>query len=187
MALAMKLGSVATASLAAVITALLAGLYFGAERVATRPTVSSVVTTDAVAQLFASRQDDAQGQAQPFSRWQGKTLVVNFWATWCPPCRQEMPAFSRLQDRYAAHGVQFVGIALDSADSVQAFAERSPVSYPLLVGGPEGVVLAQALGNSSLSLPYTLVLSPQREPRLVRMGPVSEGELERILAMARAP
>jgi peroxiredoxin len=98
-----------------------------------------------------------------------------------------MPAFSRLQDRYAAHGVQFVGIALDSADSVQAFAERSPVSYPLLVGGPEGVVLAQALGNSSLSLPYTLVLSPQREPRLVRMGPVSEGELERILAMARSP
>ena len=142
MALAMKLGSVVTASLAAVITALLAGLYFGAESVATRPMVSSAVTTDAVAQLFASHLDDVQGQPHAFSRWQGKTLVVNFWATWCPPCRQEMPVFSRLQDRYAAQGVQFVGIALDSTESVRAFAGRSPVNYPLLIGGPEGVVLS---------------------------------------------
>jgi len=109
-------------------------------------------------------------------------VIVNFWATWCPPCREEMPAFSRLQERYAAQGVQFVGIALDSVENVRTYHALSPVSYPLLIGGPEGGALARDLGNKSLSLPYTVVINPQGEVRLMQMGALAESDLERILA-----
>jgi 3-dehydroquinate dehydratase-2 len=125
---------------------------------------------EAVAGLFASSLDDLEGRQRSFSNWQGKTLVVNFWASWCPPCREEMPAFSRLQERYAKQGVQFVGIALDTADSVRAFAAASPVSYPLLLGGGDGAELARRFGNTGLGLPYTVVISPAGELRLRRPG-----------------
>jgi peroxiredoxin len=95
-----------------------------------------------------------------------------------------MPAFSRLQDRHLLQDVQFVGIALDTEDSIRTFAETYPVSYPLLIGGATGVELARQLGNTQLSLPYTLVISPQRELLLLRLGPLSESELERILQQA---
>ncbi len=163
--------------LVAASIALLAGIYAGSRRSSALPAISA----DAVARLFASRLDDSNGQPTSFAKWQGKTLVVNFWATWCPPCREEMPAFSRLHDRYAVRGIQFVGIALDSADSVRAFAKDLPVSYPLLIGGVEGGALARDLGNSSLSLPYTVLLSPAGEVRLVRTGFLPESELEPAL------
>lgn len=174
-------------ALIAAVIASLTGVYSGFRQGSTRQQPSPAVPAAAVASLFANHLSDADGQPHSFSRWHDKTLVINFWATWCPPCREEMPAFSRLQDRYAAHGVQFVGIALDSVESVRAFAGISPVSYPLLIGGPEGVELAQQLGNPSLSLPYTLVFSPRRELRLARIGPLSEGELERLLPRAAPP
>jgi peroxiredoxin len=89
-----------------------------------------------------------------------------------------MPAFSRLQDRHAARGVQFVGIALDTADNVRAFAAAHPVNYPLLIGGAAGVDLARQFGNARLALPYTLLIAPDGDLRLVRLGPVSESELD---------
>jgi len=168
----------------AMIVAVLAGIYAVSQRLGSIEQLTVANPAAAVGQLFASRLDDAGGRPQPFSQWQGKTLVVNFWATWCPPCREEMPAFSRLQVRYAAKGVQFVGIALDSAESVEAFAERQAISYPLLIGGSQAVDLAQQFGNTTLSLPYTVLISPAKELSLVRLGPLSEAELERFLARA---
>ncbi|MEF8700773.1 MAG: TlpA disulfide reductase family protein [Candidatus Accumulibacter sp. UW25] len=163
--------------LVAVLIALLAGISLSLQRarsVSVPPTGSGA---EAVAGLFASSLDDLEGRQRSFSNWQGKTLVVNFWASWCPPCREEMPAFSRLQERYAKQGVQFVGIALDTADSVRAFAAASPVSYPLLLGGGDGAELARRFGNTGLGLPYTVVISPAGELRLRHLGPLSEDEL----------
>ena len=101
----------------------------------------------AIDRLFATPLDDERGERQTLAQWRGKILVVNFWATWCPPCREEMPYFSRLHTDYAAQGVQFVGIAVDSAAAVQAFAAREQISYPLLVGGQGSVELSAELGN----------------------------------------
>lgn len=174
----MRRSSFFLVGLVAATAALLAGVYTGSQRSGTSAPASPAVTAEAMASLFASSLEDVAGKSQPFSRWQGRTLVVNFWATWCPPCREEMPAFSRLQDRYAARGVQFVGIALDTADNVRAFAEAHPVNYPLLIGGAAGVDLARQFGNTRLVLPYTLLIAPDGDLRLVRPGPLSESELD---------
>lgn len=165
----------------ATIVAILAGFYGLSQRLSAIQQTTPASATTAMELFFASALDDARGQRQAFSQWQGKTLVVNFWATWCPPCLEEIPSFSRLQASYAAKGVQFVGIALDSLERVGAFSEHQAVSYPLLIGGVQGVELAQQFGNASLALPYTVVIGPERDVRLVRMGPLSEVELDRFL------
>ena len=165
----------------AAVVALLAGVYVGSHRAGTTPRMAPVAKAQALANLYASRFEDVDGKPYSFSDWQGKTLVVNFWASWCPPCREEMPAFSRLQNRYAVRGVQFVGIALDATESVRAFAGQYPVSYPLLVSGTAGVELARQLGNASLSLPYTLVVSPGGDVPLVHLGPLAERDLDLVL------
>ncbi|OJW49329.1 MAG: hypothetical protein BGO63_08605 [Candidatus Accumulibacter sp. 66-26] len=159
--------------------ALAAGIYAGLRQEAQNQAPD--ITPEHVARLFATQLDDPTGKPQPFAQWQGKTLVVNFWATWCPPCREEMPAFSRMQSKYAANGVQFVGIALDNADSVRDYARQFPVSYPLLIGGPDGGELARQLGNARLALPYTLLLDPSGKPRFARLGALSEQELAQEL------
>jgi thiol-disulfide isomerase/thioredoxin len=150
----------------------------------TVPPAAPELTESSIARLFAARFDDSSGKAQPLAQWRGKTLVVNFWASWCPPCREEMPGFSRLQTKYAANNVQFVGIALDTADNVSRFAQQQAVGYPLLIGGAPGNELAQQLGNASLALPYTVVLGAAGDVRLARLGRVGEGELDDLLARA---
>jgi len=108
--------------------------------------------------LFAANFTDAQGKPQAITQWQGQILVVNFWATWCPPCREEMPELSALQDKYRARGVVILGISTDDAVKTQQFAGENPVSYPLLAADFDVLNLAEALGNDRDVLPYTVVL-----------------------------
>lgn len=147
---------------------------------------SATQSDDAAAQLFATQLDDSDGMTQPLAQWRGKTLVVNFWASWCPPCRREMPEFSLLNDKYSGKGVQFVGIALDTTHNVRHFSQEHPVSYPLLIAETNGAELSRRLGNSRLALPYTLVLSARGELLLARLGDVSVQELDALLA-AQSP
>ena len=135
----------------------------------------------AIDRLFATTLDDQHGQRQALAQWRGKLLVVNFWATWCSPCREEIPFFSRLHTDYAAQGVQFVGIAVDSAEAVRAFAAREQISFPLLVGGPGIVELSTELGNHAAGLPFTLILDRNGEPVATRTGRLAEAELENLL------
>lgn len=163
--------------------ALTAGIYAGLQREKTENTAQApAIARENIAHLFAMQLDDPNGKAQALAQWQGKTLVINFWATWCPPCREEMPAFSRLHKQYAANGVQFIGIALDDADKVRDYAKQFPVAYPLLIGGPDGGELARQLGNPRLALPYTLILAPSGVPRFSRLGALPEAELRKLLA-----
>jgi len=99
------------------------------------PITESAASAEAAAlqRLLATPLLDLQGNSVTLSNWRGQILVVNFWATWCPPCREELPGFSRQQTKFRGKGVQFVGIALDSTDKVRVFAEKYPVTFPLLV------------------------------------------------------
>lgn len=128
--------------------------------------------------LMTLTLDDLEGRPQAISQWRGKVLVVNFWASWCAPCIEEMPAFSRLHRHYAAYGVQFVGIGMDEADKMQAFVKTTPVAYPLLVAGAAG---SQTPGLEVKGLPYTLVIGRDGRYESSRLGRLDEAMLEPIL------
>jgi thiol-disulfide isomerase/thioredoxin len=103
---------------------------------------------------------DPQGKRHGISEWDGKLLVMNFWATWCPPCLHEIPLFIALQERYRERGVQFLGVAIDDGDAVAAFAERIGLNYPTLHGQLDAIEVMSAYGNNSGGLPFTVFISP---------------------------
>jgi thiol-disulfide isomerase/thioredoxin len=169
---------------AVAMVALVAGVYTGRQGLNPPQQSAPVLAAGTADRLFASTLNDPTGKPQSFAQWKGKILVVNFWATWCPPCREEMPEFSRLHGKYVANGVQFVGIALDSQESVNEFSRQFPVIYPLLIGANEGTDLAQQLGNPRLALPYTVIINGKGEAIFARLGGVSEQELDTLLQQA---
>jgi len=142
------------------------------------PPVVAAATIDA---LYATALPDVAGVSQTLAQWRGKVLVVNYWATWCEPCRDEMPEFSELQTRYAARGVQFVGIAADSAEKVVLFSRVMPLSYPMLAGGDDAIKPTAAFGNAPLAVPFTLVLDRAGKLRAAVLGRVDPQALERLL------
>ncbi|MDP2808856.1 MAG: TlpA disulfide reductase family protein [Rhodocyclaceae bacterium] len=139
------------------------------------------VSAAAIASLYSTTLPDIAGRAQALEQWRGKILVVNYWATWCVPCREEMPEFSKLHAHHASRGVQFVGIAADDADKVQAFARETPVAYPLLVGGQDAIKPTRAFGNGPLAVPFTLVLDREGRVHAAVLGRVHEEALVELL------
>lgn len=134
-----------------------------------------------VADFWQARLPDLAGQAQAMRQWQGKVVLVNFWAPWCPPCRREIPGFIRLQERHGAQGLQFVGVALDEADKVQAYADQIGINYPVLLGGVEGALLSQSAGNRLGGLPYSVLFDRQGKPVATLTGEVSEARLSGLV------
>lgn len=124
---------------------------------------------------------DLKGQPQSLGQWRGKVLVVNYWATWCYPCREEMPFFSRLQDKYRDRGVQFVGISIDNAAKIAEFQKLTPVSYPLLIGDMDVMANSAAFGNTLQALPFTAIFDRQGKLVATKLGRFAEADLERQL------
>ena len=121
---------------------------------------------------------DLDGEMQSMDQWNGQLVVLNFWATWCPPCRKEMPAFLELQDQYASQGLQFVGIALDNPEKVQDFIDTLGVDYPILVGDTEASKVYDAYGNRLGALPYTAVIARDGSILKTYRGEVTKKTLE---------
>ena len=155
--------------------ALLAGLAFW---LATRPTPPAVRAEIAPGALLAASFADTRGQPRSLGQFQGKILVVNFWATWCAPCREEMPAFARLQARWGDRNVQFVGLANDDPQKVERFGRELGIPYPLWVGGDQVGELSKRLGNRLGVLPHTVIVSAQGEVLESRVGTYTEALLE---------
>lgn len=131
--------------------------------------------------VMATRLADLDGQSQPLSRWRGKVLVVNLWATWCAPCREEIPAFVRLQDKYRAQGLQFVGIAIDRRDPVRAFAREFGMNYPVLLGGIETVEMSRRAGNRVGALPFTIIIDRNGKIAGTELGGIDDAKLQGII------
>lgn len=167
----------------AVTAAILLGLVSaGALRLAVPPGPHTETAAGVdLGAVWAAALPDLAGSSQPLGQWRGKVLVLNFWAPWCPPCRREIPGFIRLQQRYGAQGVQFVGVALDSPGKVVAYADATGINYPLLLGEAAAVELARAAGNGSGGLPYTLVLDRQGNPVANHTGALDETRLQALL------
>ena len=175
--LELNLAALAVAGVAIAVGAL------GAFRFEAGPEAPHVET----APLFAQSFNDANGDLQPMNQWRGRLLVVNFWATWCAPCIEEMPDLQKVQGEYAKHGVTIVGLAIDNASAVKRFRDEQKVDLPLLVAGAAGPELLRQLGNASGALPYTVLLD--RSGRVVRskLGRLHASQLRAWLDAAPNP
>lgn len=156
------------------------GYLISREQRAPNITLSSAAATpqSAVDKLLRTSFATTEGQWQTLAAWRGKVLVVNFWATWCPPCREEMPLFSSVQTKYKDKGLQFVGISIDSIDKVREYQSIEKPGYPLLLGSPDAMGLSEALGNVSQALPFTVIITRQGRLDSVKIGRLTEDELE---------
>jgi thiol-disulfide isomerase/thioredoxin len=140
------------------VPALALGVWWSAKDDSSTGGTSQSSDTDAVNTLFGLRFNDPSGTEVVLAKYRGKPLVVNFWATWCPPCVEEMPELSEWQSE-AGNKVSIVGIGIDSPSNVQAFAAKNNFKHQLLVAGMGGSEIARLLGNPSGALPFTLVIS----------------------------
>ena len=132
-------------------------------------------------EVMSARLTGLDGSTRSLDQWRGRVLVVNFWATWCAPCREEIPVFIKLQARHAARGLQFVGIAIDQRDKVEQFARDFAMNYPVLLGGMDMVELSRRAGNRLGALPFTLVMDRTGTIVSVQLGVVKEAKLEPML------
>lgn len=131
-------------------------------------------TTTAIAKIGSHRPEfslpDLEGVQHKLSKWDGKVLVVNFWATWCPPCRKETPAFVELQEKYGAQGLQFIGVAIDEKDNVEDFADTYGVNYPMLLGNLDAINISKQYGNRFGTLPYTVIVDRKGKINFIQRG-----------------
>jgi thiol-disulfide isomerase/thioredoxin len=124
---------------------------------------------------------DSNGIMRHSDEWQGKILIINFWATWCPPCLKEIPAFVKLQQEYAEQEIQFIGIAVEEKEPVINFLQHQAVNYPILIGGDHGISLAQQLGNFANAVPFTLIVNQQGQIIHRQAGELSTEQLTEML------
>lgn len=135
---------------------------------------TSAISTEG---LFSSSFVDPSGKPQPLAQWRGKVLVINFWASWCPPCREEMPVLNELQLKYADKGLQLVGISAEDIDATKNFT----TNYPLLAADAQAMPLAASLGNHRSVLPFTVVLDRHGKITKTMHGKVDNSTLEKAV------
>jgi thiol-disulfide isomerase/thioredoxin len=128
------------------------------------------------------RLPDLAGREIASSSWAGKILVINYWASWCPPCVREMPTLIRAQQAYDPGQFQVVGIAIDTQDAVEHFLVDHPVNYPILIGNVDSVEMSRRLGNRMHGLPFTVIFDRHGRRIFSQVGEVSAPTLEAQLA-----
>jgi len=141
-----------------------------------------IAPTIAPSAILSAGFRDGEGRVATLGRFAGRLVVVNFWATWCAPCRAEMPGFNRLQAGWAGRGVQFVGLSDEAPEVAARFGRELGLQYPLWTGGEQALTLSRRLGNRDGVLPHTVILGPSGEVLDQRVGTYSEEALGAKLA-----
>jgi thiol-disulfide isomerase/thioredoxin len=143
--------------------------------------VDTSIATKGADAILAASLPDLQGNTQPVSQWKGKVLIVNFWASWCVPCREEIPEFIEFQKKYRDKGLTFVGIAVDQKERAAAFSKEMAINYPVLVGDMKAMALAEAAGNAQGALPFTVVIDRNGKITGTKLGRLSQSKLESMV------
>ena len=162
--------------------------YFVYERQATRtapPPPPAAAPAQLVETLPSFQLADRDGQMRSLQDWPDRALIVNFWATWCAPCRREIPLLQRLQREHAAEGLQVIGVAVDFRDKVLAYADEMQIDYPLLIGEQEALDAAAAFGVSTVGLPFTVFSDRKGRVVTAHLGELTDAEADLILDAVR--
>ena len=128
---------------------------------------------------------DLAGNWRQISHWDGSYRIVNFWATWCPPCLEEIPLFVQLQDEYKDRNVTFIGIAVDDAHRVREFVRDNEINYPVLIGSGDALRISEILGNKRSGLPFTVFLTPSGDLIDMHSGVVPESKVRKFVDKIR--
>ena len=145
---------------------------------------TGIASDPSVKAFFANSWQSPDGKTVNSENWQQKVLIVNFWASWCPPCVEEMPTLDKISQEYASKNVLIVGIGIDSPSNIREFLEKTPVSYPIVIGGLEGSNLSKQMGNTQGALPYTIIINSKGKSIYTKLGKISEEELRKAINSA---
>ncbi len=126
---------------------------------------------------------DRDGQTRSITSWNGKSMIVNFWATWCAPCRREIPLLKQIQQSQAAQGFQVVGVAVDEREKVIEYAEQIEINYPLLIGEEGGMEAAIKFGQQSIALPFTAFTDQQHRIVATHAGELTKPQADALLGV----
>jgi thiol-disulfide isomerase/thioredoxin len=140
--------------------------------------VETVAPTSGVVSFTLS---DLDGNPRDFSEWDGKARLVNFWATWCAPCRREIPLLIKIQAEHGENNVQVIGVAVDFIEQVAAYAEDAEFNYPILVGQEDAMAAAEATGIDFIGMPFTMIVAPDGQLIKTHLGEIVEEHLELIV------
>jgi len=132
--------------------------------------------------ILALSLPDLDGRTQPLSQWRGQVLVVNFWATWCEPCKEEIPEFVKAQAKFKEDGVIFLGIAVDDRESVRVFLKEFGVTYPTLIAPLTVIEASRAAGNPQAALPFTAILDRNGQVVASHLGGLDLAKLETVIS-----
>jgi thiol-disulfide isomerase/thioredoxin len=165
------------------------GYYLYAQRVAPDPEATATATTEPAAApaltLAATvphfQLADREGQLRSLADWQGKSLIVNFWATWCAPCRREIPLLQQIARERGQDGFQVIGIAADFRDKVIEYAEQMGIEYPLLIGEQDALDAATAFGVDAVGFPFTIFTDARGRVIVLHMGELTSPQARLIL------
>jgi len=124
---------------------------------------------------------DLDGRRHSVTEWDGKVLALNFWASWCLPCREEIPGFIMLQEKFADQGLQFIGIALERTETARSFVAEVGINYPVLIGEQEVIRIAEQYGNTIGALPYTVIIDRNGKIAFIKRGPLHADKAEDII------
>ena len=163
------------------------GAVFGSKTKETAPVTTAVAPTGgeastASANLYAQTLNDLSGKPQSLAQWKGKPLLVNFWATWCGPCVQEMPELSALANEEAGKRFNVIGVGIDAPTAMSEFATRHNIKYPLYAGGMDGTELSRGFGNANGGLPFTVLIGADGQVKKTYLGKLKFDELKADLA-----
>jgi thiol-disulfide isomerase/thioredoxin len=167
--------------------ALMAGALFYAAKLpmqapdAASPIVAPVVDQSQQAVRPSFKLPDIEGTERDFSEWSGKHRLLNFWATWCAPCRREIPLLKAFQDERGDDGFQIIGIAVDFPEDVAKYAESAEFNYPILVGQEDAMAIAETSGVEFIGMPFTMIVAADGELLNSHMGEIHQEDLDHIV------
>ena len=166
----------------AIVCAIAGSLFFyNQQPEVAEPVTAAVEPAASEATLVAFELDGLDGNKRQFSEWDGKHRIINFWATWCAPCRREIPLLKAFQEQHGADDFQVIGIAVEFPEPVIAYAEETQFNYPILVGEQDAMAVAESSGISFIGLPFTMIVAKDGTLVGAHMGEVHQQHLDDIV------